>query len=45
MSDLMRFALAVGDEDAIAPVAGATTLAATFAAEMAIRRGARSQPR
>jgi uncharacterized protein YbjT (DUF2867 family) len=38
MSDLLRFVLAVGSSDAIAPVRGATPLAATFAAAMAARR-------
>jgi uncharacterized protein YbjT (DUF2867 family) len=44
MSDLLRFALAIGDEDAIAPCVGTTTLADSFAAVLAVRRGARTLP-
>jgi uncharacterized protein YbjT (DUF2867 family) len=42
MSDLLRFVLAVGSEDAIAPVCGTRTLADTFAEELARRRGPRA---
>lgn len=42
MSDLLRFVLAVGAEDAVGPARGTTTLAETFAKAMAQRRGARS---
>jgi uncharacterized protein YbjT (DUF2867 family) len=42
MSDLLRFAVAVNGEDAIAPCVGTTTLAQSFAAAMAQKRGRRS---
>lgn len=44
MSDLLRFAVAIGDEDGIAPCVGKRTLAETFAAELARRQGRRSLP-
>jgi len=45
MSDLLRFAVAIGGEDAIAPCVGTTTVATTFAGVLAARRDARALPR
>jgi uncharacterized protein YbjT (DUF2867 family) len=42
MSDLLRFAVAIGDEDGIAPCVGKTTLRQTFDAVLAQRSGRRS---
>jgi len=44
MSDLVRFVLAVGETDAIAPTVGKRSLAESYALAMAQRRGARSLP-